>query len=387
MGNVFQYEVMGNNIWRILILFGIILFALLLGKIAKIFLLRLAKKISAANRTIMATTFNAVSKGAVFLLAAAGISSGLAILRLKGWLADASDTLSAILLSVGIGYFLYWLVDIPTEWFSRMAGRTATKLDDMLVPIIRKSLRVTVVILVLVQIAQILSDKPITSIIAGLGIGGLALALAAQDTVKNFFGSVVLFVDKPFEMGDRIVVDGQDGSVEEVGLRSTKVRTLDGHLVTIPNGELANKLIRNIGKRPYIRRVANITVTYDTPPEKIDRAIEIIKELLDNHEGMHPDYPPRVFFNEFNADSLNILVIYWYHPPDYWSYLDFTERFNKELFRRFNEEGIEFAFPTQTLYLAGDPARPLTVGVEASQTNSGQQRTAGFTVQADREDA
>ena len=365
MGNILQYEILGNSVWRILTLFGIVLLSLFLGKLAKLILVKFGKKFESANRPIMATTLFAVSKGAVFLLGAAGISLGLAILQLKGWVAEASDTISAILLSVGIGYFLYWLVDIPTTWFSRMAGRTETKLDDMLVPIIRKSLRVTVVVLVLVQVAQILSDKPITSIIAGLGIGGLALALAAQDTVKNFFGSVVLFIDKPFEMGDRIVVDGQDGSVEEVGLRSTKIRTFDGHLVT-------NKLIRNIGKRPYIRRVANITITYDTPPEKVDRAVEIIKELLENHEGMNPDFPPRVFFNEFNADSLNIVVFYWFHPPHYWAYMDFTERFNKELFRRFNEEGIEFAFPTQTLYLAGDSARPLSIGVELSPQSPGQ---------------
>lgn len=370
MGNIFQYEILGNSMWRILALFGIILISLFLGKLAKLILNRFGRKFESLNRPVSSITFLAVSKGSVFLFAAAGISLGLATLELKGWVAEVSDTLSAILLSVGIGYFLYWLVDIPTTWFSKMAGRTETKLDDMLVPIIRKSLRVTVVILVLVQIAQILSDKPITSIIAGLGIGGLALALAAQDTVKNFFGSVVLFVDKPFEMGDRVVVDGNDGSVEEVGLRSTKIRTLDGHLVTIPNGELANKIIRNIGKRPYIRRVANITITYDTPPEKVDRAVEIIKELLDKHEGMDPELPPRVFFNEFNADSLNIVVIYWYHPPDYWMYMDFTERFNKELFRRFSEEGIEFAFPTQTLYLAGDLARPLTIGVELSHEGS-----------------
>jgi MscS family membrane protein len=190
----------------------------------------------------------------------------------------------------------------------------------------------------------VLSDKPITSIIAGLGIGGLAVALAAQDTIKNFFGSIVLFVDKPFEMGDRIAIDGHDGPVEEVGLRSTKIRTLDGHLVTIPNGELANKTIQNIGKRPYIKRITNLTITY-------------------NHEGMHKDFPPRIYFNEFNSESLNIMVIYWYHPPDYWEFMTFTENFNKEVFRRFNDEGIDFAFPTQTLYLAGDSSRPLTIGV------------------------
>ena len=127
---------------------------------------------------------------------------------------------------------------------------------------------------------------------------------------------------------------------------------------------MASASIENIGRRPSIRRLANITITYDTPPEKVERAGEIIKEILDNHEGMHSDFPPRVYFSEFNADSLNILVIYWYHPPDYWAYMSFSERFNKEVFRRFNEEGIEFAFPTQTVYLAGDDKRPITIGVE-----------------------
>lgn len=364
MDTFFQFEIIGNSLWRIMSLFGIVLLSLVVGKITKTVLQKTGLRFESRNRFIMATTLKAVSQGAVFLLAAAGISLGLEVLQLKAWVAQVSDTLSSILLSIGVGYFLYWLVDVPTSWFMRMAGKTQTKLDDMLVPIVRKSLRVTVVILVLVQIAQTISDKPITSIIAGLGIGGLALALAAQDTVKNFFGSVVLFVDKPFEMGDRIVVDGQDGSVEEVGLRSTKIRTLDGHLVTIPNGELANKMIRNIGKRPYIRRVANLTITYDTPPHKIERAIEILKEILHEHEGMRPELPPRIYFNDFNADALNIIVIYWFHPAEYWAYMEFTEQFNKEVFRRFSEEGIEFAFPTQTLYLAGDPARPLTVGLE-----------------------
>lgn len=364
MEQFFKYQILGNSVWRLSALFGIILLSLLLGKIAKSILAGSGRRAAERERQLLAITLQAVSKGVVFLTAAAGISLGLPILQVSGWVAEASETVSAILLTIGIGYFLYWLADIPSTWLGKAAVKTETRLDDMLVPVIRKSLRITVMILVLVQIAQILSDKPITSIIAGLGIGGLAFALAAQDTVKNFFGSVVLFSDKPFEMGDRIVVDGEDGPVEEVGLRSTKIRTFDGHLVTIPNGALANKMIRNIGKRPYIRRVANITITYDTPSEKVDRAEEIIKEILDNHEGMNPDFPPRVYFSDFNADSLNILVIYWYHPPDYWAYMAFTERFNKEVFRRFNEEGIEFAFPTQTLYLAGDNARPITIGVE-----------------------
>ena len=357
-----EFEIVGNRLWRILALFGIILIALLLGKIAKFILQKSANTLESRQRLIAATTLNAVSRGSMCLLVAIGIYIGLGFLELKAKAAELFSTLSALLVSIAVGYMLYWLVDVPSIWLAKMAGKTRSRLDDMLVPVIRKSLRVTVVILILVQIAQILSDKPITSIIAGLGIGGLAIALAAQDTIKNIFGSFVLFTDKPFEMGDRIVVDGHDGPVEEVGLRSTKIRTLDGHLVTVPNGELANKTIQNIGKRPYIRRIADLTITYDTPTEKIDRAIEIVKEILDNHEGMHEDFPPRIYFNEFNAASLNIRVIYWYYPPDYWDFMAFSERFNKEVFRRFNKEGIDFAFPTQTLYLAGDPLRPLTVG-------------------------
>ncbi len=357
-----EFEIVGNKLWRILALFGIILIVLLLGKIAKFVLQRSAKRFESRRRFMTATTLNAIGRGVVILFAAAGISLGIASLELKAKVAEFFSTLSSILLSMAIAYMVYWLVDVPTKWLAKMAGKTESKLDDMLVPIVRKSLRVTIVVLLLVQIAQILSDKPIASIIAGLGIGGLALALAAQDTIKNVFGSLVLFVDKPFEMGDRILVDGHDGPVAEVGLRSTKIRTLEGHLVTVPYGELANKAIQNIGKRPYIRRIVDLTITYDTPSEKIDLALEIVKEILDDHEGMDDEFPPRVFFNKFNAASLNIMAIYWYHPPNYWDFLAFSEKFNREVLYRFNEEGIDFAFPTQTLYLAGDPSRPLSVG-------------------------
>jgi MscS family membrane protein len=330
---------------------------------AKFILNKTGGNLKNQDRFIAAITFEALAKSSAFLCAAIGIAIGLALLDLQPKLAHVSHVTSVILLTIAIGYFFYWLAEIPAAWFTELASKTEHKLDDMLAPIVRKSLRVTIVILVLVQIAHTLSDKPIASIIAGLGIGGLAVALAAQDSIKNFFGSIVLFADKPFEIGERVVIDGHDGAVETVGLRSTKIRTLNGHLITVPNGELANKTIQNIGKRPYIKRIANITITYDTPPEKIDRAIEIIKGLLDNHEGMNPDFPPRVYFNEFNSDSLNILVIYWYHSPDYWAYMNFSEKFNKDLFMHFNEEGIEFAFPTQTVYLAGDNSRPLTVGI------------------------
>lgn len=362
MNTLLSFEIAGNQLWRILVLFGIVLLGFILGKLVKSLFLKFAGKLERMGRPITAVAVNAVARSSVFLLASFGITLGVKVLKLQGGVSQAADTLSSMLISAAVGYILYWLVDVPIAWLTKITVKTESKLDDMLVPVIRKSLRVTVVLLVLIQIAQLLSNKPITSIIAGLGIGGLAVALAAQDTIKNVFGSFVLFADRPFQMGERIVVDGHDGPVEEVGLRSTKIRTLDGHLITVPNGELANKTIQNVGKRPFIKRTVDLTITYDTPLEKIDRALEIVKELLDNHEGMHEDLPPRAYFSDFNAESLNIKVIYWYHPPDYWNYMSFSEKFNKEVFRRFGDEGIEFAFPTRTVYLAGDPSRPLAIG-------------------------
>jgi len=364
-----EIEIVGNKLWRIVGLFGIILIAFVIGKIIKNILHKSVPKLEGQKRFLLASVVNAVSLSSVYFCAVLGISLGLNILSMSPKVFEIVNTLNAILFATAVGYLVFWLVDVPSTWLAGLSEKTESKIDDMLVPVIRKSLRISVVILVLVQIMQILSDKPITSIIAGLGIGGIAIALAAQDSIKNIFGSLVLFTDKPFELGDRVLVDGHDGPVEEVGLRSTKIRTLDGHLVTVPNGELANKTIQNIGKRRYIRRIADITITYDTPPEKVDLALDILKEILEKHEGMNDDFPPRIFFNDFNADSLNLRVIYWYHPPSYWAFMAFTENFNKEVLRRFNEEGIDFAFPTQTLYLAGDSSRPLTFGI-ASEINA-----------------
>ena len=174
----------------------------------------------------------------------------------------------------------------------------------------------------------------------------------------------MIMLDKPFTIGQRIIVEGHDGVIEQIGFRSTRVRTLTGHLVTVPNDKMATSSVENIGQRPSIRRLTNITITYDTPPEKVEKAVSIIREILDNHEGMDPEFPPRVYFNEFNDTSLNILMVYWYFPPDYWAYLDFSERINLEIMNQFEKEGIEFAFPTTTTFLAQDERRPLKISID-----------------------
>lgn len=212
-------------------------------------------------------------------------------------------------------------------------------------------------------------------LIAGVSVGGLAFALAARPTLGNILGGILIFADRPFKVGERVVINEHDGVVEEIGLRSTRIRNLDGHLLTVPNEEVSSSYVVNIGQRRHIKRVLNVTLTYDTPPGKIQEAITIIKQLLSLEEDGDkssgeldrpsnsrintPGFMPRVFFNDLNADSLNLLVVYWYAPPDYYEYLEHATWFNIQLVKRFNDAGIQFAFPTQTIEVKSSEPLPL----------------------------
>lgn len=352
----------GNSLLRLGGAVALLLGLLIAARIGRAMLDAVAAKFRDRGQALVVAGICAVS-GSLFIVALAiGVRLALAIILLPERFEPWAETAARVLVVTVVVVVVYRLVDVADAWLTGLAARTRSRLDDMLVPLVRKTLKITVVVLGVAQIAQTLSDKPLTSIIASLGIGGLAVALAAQETIKNFFGSLVLLGDKPFELGDRVMVDSLDGVVESLGFRSTRIRTLDGHLVTYPNGELANKVITNVSRRPFIRRILNIGLPYDTPPEKVARAVAILKDLLDQHEGMRPELPPRIFFNDFNAASLNLQIIYWFHPPDYWLFQAFNERVNMEILRRFNDEGIEFAFPTQTLFVASDPRRPFALG-------------------------
>jgi MscS family membrane protein len=256
-------------------------------------------------------------------------------------------------------WFVYQFVHVMDARLSQWADSTESTIDDILVPLFGKTLRIFIVILAGIIVIQNLTGVEIGPLLASLGIGGLAVALAAKDSIANFFGTLTILFDKPFQVGERIVIDNYDGVVEDVGFRSTRIRLLTGHLVTIPNEKVVNSGLENIGKRPNIRWLNNIGITYDTPPEKIERAVAIIREIIADHEGMHPDFPPRVYFNGFKDWSLNIMVLIWYHPPDYWNFQEWVQRTCLEITRQFSAEGIDFAFPTRTLHLANDAKRQL----------------------------
>ena len=262
-----------------------------------------------------------------------------------------------------IAYFVYRQTAVLEHYLSKVAQRTESKLDNMLVPLIRRTIRVLIILIFGLYLVEAVSGRPITTVLAGLGLGGLAFALAAQDTLKNFFGAIMILVDKPFAVGDRVITGEVDGFVEDMSFRSTRVRNFDGHLVTIPNEKVAVDRVVNVSKRPFIRQIVDLSLTYDTPPAKMERAIQIVHEAIDNDPHMVPASPPKVFFNQFGPDYLNLRIYYWYAPPDFWEFQAFNHKLNLTLLQAFNAEGIEFAFPTRTLYLASDPARALSLKV------------------------
>jgi len=367
-----------NALWQWGALFGVLLGSLVVGKVLAFLLVRHANRLGevegwvllelvlrSAFRPLMLLIFaGALAISENFMTLGVVESDGRVIIDL----ASAWSTAVAVIASLAVGWLIYRSVDVVEHLLRRWTARTDTMLDDQLVPLVRKTLRVFIVIIAALFIAKNAFKADVGALIAGLGIGGLAFALAAKDTIANVFGSVMILIDRPFRLGDRIKVSGQDGWVEEVGFRSTRIRTLEGHLVTIPNGSLAVAEIENVTSRPSIKRVLNVTVTYDTSPEKLRRGVEILNEMLAaRSEHFLEDSPPKVFFSDFNADSLNIVVYYWFTPADWWEYLAFNHEFNMELLRRYNEEGIEFAFPTQTLYVKQDSDLTAEVTVRPKQ--------------------
>ncbi len=367
---VVNYEVIaGNELWRFGALLLVLLAAMAGGRILQYFLTNYAdareKKMGATILTLLVRCMSKPASVATFALGLyvsklcvvfenlqvtpprAGISPVVG----KGW-----DQTAAAAAAIAVAYGLFKLVDIAEHYLMRWTSKTQTKLDDMLVPVLRKSLRVTIAIVAAMYIVDNILEQDVQSILLGAGIGGIAVALAAKDSISNFFGSLTIFADRPFQIDEMVDIEGNVGAVEEVGFRCTRIRTLEGHVVSVPNSIITNAVVKNIGKRPYIRRTSNITITYDSGAEKTSRAVEIIKDVLAKVPEVNTlkDNSPRVYFSDFNDWSLNIYVSYWVCPPDYWVFQQVNERVNFEIMKRFEAEGIEFAFPSQTLYVKND---------------------------------
>jgi MscS family membrane protein len=241
------------------------------------------------------------------------------------------------------------------DLLERMANKTQTKLDNQLVPFARTAMKFVVLILGVFYVLTNLGID-ITPLLAGVSIGGLAVALAAKDTVRNLFGSVTIFVDSPFEIGDWIIFDGVEGTVEEVGVRSTRVRTFYNSVISIPNGNLADIKIDNMGKRQYRRYVSRISITYDTPPDLIEAFVKGLRTIVDVHPNTRKDFY-QIHLNDLGDSAIVVLFYIFFEVPDWTKELEARHEVISEVIRLAHDLGVRFAFPTQTIHIEDFPEK------------------------------
>jgi MscS family membrane protein len=250
-----------------------------------------------------------------------------------------------------MAWVLFGLIDGLIEFYLKpLAARSKSQLDDQLLPVIRKVSKIGVVLIVVIMVLDSW-DVDVTAALAGLGIGGLAFAIAAQSTVADIFGGVSIFTSRPFLVGDFIKFEEIKGNVEEIGLRHTRVRTLLGTKVTIPNKRIADAVVENYSNNPKRMIELNLGLVYDTRAKQLREAKKIVEEILASHEHIQKNPPPVIVFKEFQDFSLNLFVRYYLTDPSkYWETRDIVNFAIKE---RFEKAGLEFAFPTQTVYVQG----------------------------------
>lgn len=249
----------------------------------------------------------------------------------------------------------YRIVDILGMYMMKLAEKTESTLDDQIAPLVRKALKVFVVI---VGVLAILSNlgKDIVPLLTGLSIGGLAFALAAQDTIKNFFGSIMIFIDKPFQIGDWITSGNIDGTVEEVGFRATRIRTFRNSVTYVPNGIFADTTVDNHGLRNYRRFYTQISINYDTPSEVINVFVEGLRKIVDNHpHTLKENY--HIYLNDMADSSLNVMFYIFFEVPTWGEELRCRHEVLIEIIKLAEELGVNFAFPTSTLHMETFPEK------------------------------
>lgn len=345
-------EVLGLAIWQYV---GLLL-VLLIGTIVYLALSRLLRPI--INRLTSTKLFpqlvspskiNSISRLFSVLVTIRLLKVFLPILQLPIDSSFFAVTSIKMITTVLIVLILLQILSIIVQYFDRLTKRTESKMDEQLLPIVERGFQTLIVIGGTIQVFKMLNID-ITALIAGLSIGGLAIALAAQDTVKNLFGSMTIFFDKPFQIGDWINFDGVDGTVEEVGFRSTRVRTFANSLVYVPNGKLADMIINNYGLRVYRRYSTKIGVTYDTTPEQLESFVEKLREMVLAHPNTRKD-AFEVHLNELGAYSIDILFYIFFEVGTWKEELAARQEVLLKVIRIAKELNISFAFPTTSIHL------------------------------------
>ena len=365
-----RFEFFGIALWQFAAAFLLVLLGLVLKKVSDyVFDRRIIPRLERTRFDADHMLVRAASGPLGFLIVLGGLALAVWVLALPTEPTDvrrAAFGVLKVLLVADILWFLFRVVDVMAVYLTRLAGRTESELDDQLVPLVRKALKVTIGLLLAVWVVQLLGYS-VSSLLAGLGIGGLAVALALQDTLGNFFGSIFIFMDRPFTIGDMVKIGDVEGTVERIGFRSTRLRTWPKTVVCIPNKTVAAAVIDNLSKRPIRRVDQTIGLTYETTAEAMEQAVAAIAEILAADDGVDNE-TAIVRFVEFGASSLNIQMTYFTRALDKAGCLAIRERVNLAIMRAVEDLGLSIAFPTRTVYFEGDVAKAMAGRLEEGQS-------------------
>lgn len=365
MSSFFERTFLGNTIEAYCWFFGILLAGLILKRLVSILLTRVVFRIVKKYST---------GVGYEKLLALLEKPLGLLVMLITLYLAFMHlDFPSAWKMApvtkvgwkmviyrsyqIGVIFAVTWalmrLIDFFGLILMHRASQTESKTDDQLVPFIRESIKIVVAILSVFFALGAVFHLNIASLVAGLGIGGIAVALAAKESLENLFGSFTIFLDKPFVVGDLVKIGNVTGNIEKIGFRSTRIRTVDKTYVTIPNKKMIDGELDNLTLRTFRRSSFMIGLTYDTPPAKMKAVIDDIHSYLEEHP-LSLKGENHIRFYEFGPSSLNIRVDYLVNTIDWVVYLNVREEVNYKILDIVAAHGCEFAFPTTTVILEND---------------------------------
>ncbi len=253
------------------------------------------------------------------------------------------------------------LIDALAILMGEMADRTDSRLDDQVVPLLRKSFKVFLGVLAFILVAQNLGYS-VSGLLAGLGIGGLAVAMAAKDTLANFFGSLMILIDQPFHRGDWVTFPGGDGVVEEIGLRSTRIRTFAKTVVSVPNQALANATVENHSLMPKRRIKFTLGITYDSSVDQVRALVQKIEDYLRGNPDIDQEFM-LVKFTEFGPSSLDLFIYCFTASTDWTKHLSVKQEVNLTIMKMVEDMGLSIAFPTQTVHLVKDEPEAAGPGI------------------------
>ncbi len=265
---------------------------------------------------------------------------------------DTSDQVFRIATILVVVWTAFKMIDALSIFLNEMAARTDSLLDDQVVPLLRKSFKVFLGVLAFILIAQNLGYS-VSGLLAGLGIGGLAVAMAAKDTLANFFGSLMILVDQPFHKGDWVTFPGGDGVVEEIGLRSTRIRTFAKTVISVPNQSLANATVENHSLMPKRRIKFTLGVTYQASVAQIRDLVANIEKYLHANPDIDQEFM-LVKFTEFGPSSLDLFVYCFTSSTDWTKHLSVKQDVNLTIMKMVEDMGMSIAYPTQTVHLVSE---------------------------------